>query len=279
MKYIDFFKEVCSLKGGKSDNKKPSPLYRSELSMGIKTEKEHTKDHKLAKKIAMDHLVEDPHYYSKLRSAGLADELNENDLMGLMAPMSVFPNKQDNKGIVEPDTNNVDKQTSPGTVYPKVDSDPMKGPDMSGCIGNTNAGNSGVEVKSDVDSPSKDPTPTDHVTGGIGNSPSNSNILSKNQPFTDLGGGSQMMTMAQQALGKQPMGQDIEIDIAEGKKLLKKMMKETTTSPSIKGAATAFSPKEGFVPAAGDPDKDDHFVKGKRWTVNYGKKTPTIENK
>ena len=35
--------------------------------MGIKVEMEHTKDKKKAKEIAMDHLFEDPKYYSKLR--------------------------------------------------------------------------------------------------------------------------------------------------------------------------------------------------------------------
>lgn len=39
-----------------------------QLSKGIKIEKEHTKDTKLAREIAMDHLAEDPNYYTKLRS-------------------------------------------------------------------------------------------------------------------------------------------------------------------------------------------------------------------
>lgn len=40
---------------------------QSELSKGIKVEKEHTNDPKLAKKIAMDHLVENPKYYTELK--------------------------------------------------------------------------------------------------------------------------------------------------------------------------------------------------------------------
>ena len=43
----------------------------SELQMGIDVEKEHTQDEELARKIAMDHLAEDPNYYSKLNAAGL----------------------------------------------------------------------------------------------------------------------------------------------------------------------------------------------------------------
>ena len=46
---------------------KLSHISDEELQMGIKTEMEHTSDPKEAEKIAMDHLKEDPHYYSKLK--------------------------------------------------------------------------------------------------------------------------------------------------------------------------------------------------------------------
>jgi len=39
----------------------------SQLLKGIKTEYEHTKDEETAKKIAMDHIFEDPKYYDKLK--------------------------------------------------------------------------------------------------------------------------------------------------------------------------------------------------------------------
>jgi hypothetical protein len=38
-----------------------------QLNKGIKVEMEHTKDRKVAKEIAMDHLFEDPKYYDKLK--------------------------------------------------------------------------------------------------------------------------------------------------------------------------------------------------------------------
>ena len=38
----------------------------SQLIKGIEIEKEHSSDENIAKKIAMDHLVEDPDYYKKL---------------------------------------------------------------------------------------------------------------------------------------------------------------------------------------------------------------------
>ena len=43
----------------------------SELAMGIKVEMEHTDDIQVAKKIAMDHLAENPTYYSNLKSSGV----------------------------------------------------------------------------------------------------------------------------------------------------------------------------------------------------------------
>lgn len=45
-----------------------------ELEAGTKIEHEHTHDDALARKIATDHLREDPHYYSKLKAAGLEED-------------------------------------------------------------------------------------------------------------------------------------------------------------------------------------------------------------
>lgn len=46
----------------------------SEVELGKKVEKEHTKDPDLAAEIASDHLSEDPHYYSKLKKSGIKGE-------------------------------------------------------------------------------------------------------------------------------------------------------------------------------------------------------------
>ncbi len=54
------------LPGGLADKKKPENFDPKALAMGIKVELEHTSDPKLAKEIVMDHLTEDPHYYTKL---------------------------------------------------------------------------------------------------------------------------------------------------------------------------------------------------------------------
>lgn len=49
-------------------------INQHELQMGIKDEMEHTKDVRLAEKIALDHLRSDPNYYTKLHNAGLEEE-------------------------------------------------------------------------------------------------------------------------------------------------------------------------------------------------------------
>lgn len=46
-----------------------------ELRMGIEVEMEHTTDPRVAEEIALDHLAEDPRYYSKGRRKGMFPEL------------------------------------------------------------------------------------------------------------------------------------------------------------------------------------------------------------
>lgn len=49
-----------------------------QLEMGLKVEMEHTEDMNIAKKIALDHLAEDPHYYTKLSKMEGKGENAEN---------------------------------------------------------------------------------------------------------------------------------------------------------------------------------------------------------
>lgn len=53
--------------GGKADKAKPEDFDPEQLAMGIKVEREHTNDPHMAREIAIDHLKEDPRYYSKLK--------------------------------------------------------------------------------------------------------------------------------------------------------------------------------------------------------------------
>ena len=48
--------------------------FEKELKAGIAVEMEHTNDQETARRIALDHLYEDPEYYEKLAKAGLVDE-------------------------------------------------------------------------------------------------------------------------------------------------------------------------------------------------------------
>ena len=74
------------LPGGLADKSKPSDFDSKELARGTRVELEHTKDLKLAREIAMDHLKEDPKYYQKLKKVHhestftVADVLNRAKL-------------------------------------------------------------------------------------------------------------------------------------------------------------------------------------------------------
>lgn len=62
--------------GGRApDSHRWAHIDKAQLAIGTKVEMEHTRDPHVAEEIAADHLTEDPHYYTKLKKAGLADEL------------------------------------------------------------------------------------------------------------------------------------------------------------------------------------------------------------
>lgn len=60
-----------SLKDIADEHEKDVSELEKELEKGAETEKEHTGSKKEAEKIAKDHLVEDPKYYTKIKKAGL----------------------------------------------------------------------------------------------------------------------------------------------------------------------------------------------------------------
>lgn len=60
-------KDTEKLHGGAGDYHADSDFDSEQLENGIKHEMEHTKDRKIAKEIAKDHLTEDPNYYKKLK--------------------------------------------------------------------------------------------------------------------------------------------------------------------------------------------------------------------
>ena len=77
--YAEFYEDLNppnTLTGGVGDTTGKSEVDPIELSMGQTVEMEHTTDPSIAAEIALDHLSEDPHYYTKLRKSGLASELD-----------------------------------------------------------------------------------------------------------------------------------------------------------------------------------------------------------
>jgi len=95
--------EAEELKGGLADNKTLIQIakkhdaknyyhiddmvksLKKQLEMGMKVEMEHTDDKEKAKEIAMDHLWEDPSYYTKLKKIE-AKEMTGADSAGAFAP-------------------------------------------------------------------------------------------------------------------------------------------------------------------------------------------------
>ena len=55
-----------TLRGGRADKMSPKDFKKRDLEKGLRHEREHTSDDRMAREIAMDHLAEDPDYYKKL---------------------------------------------------------------------------------------------------------------------------------------------------------------------------------------------------------------------
>ena len=263
MNYKEFFKEECSnpIKGGKGDNLDLSKFDKKTLKDAIKVEMEHTNDPKIALDVVRDHLKENPLYYKMLKKAGLADELKETGNMLKGLPGAPQPNmtttsdeEDDNRGIVEPDTSAVDKQTVPNTTFPEIPDNPKQNVNVNACIVTSpnmitpNAQNS--TKPTNVDATPKDPKPTDHVTGGMSSAEPNPAILSKSNQEIPKN------SLDAAAMFNPLIPQDISFDVTEGKKILKNMMKDKAKEKT----------DEGY---GGDPDTDKAYVKNKRWTVKF----------
>ena len=81
---------LVKLPGGVGDESTTDKVDPTQLSIGIQIEMEHTNDPDIAKEIAMDHLTEDPRYYTKLVNAGLASEFKPGTGSGFGDPTSSF---------------------------------------------------------------------------------------------------------------------------------------------------------------------------------------------
>jgi len=76
IKSFDSYIKEDLLPGGRGDNFDASDADPQELEVGIEVEKEHVEDNRedLAQEIALDHLAENPKYYSIAVRVGLIDE-------------------------------------------------------------------------------------------------------------------------------------------------------------------------------------------------------------
>ena len=77
---------IKKLPGGVGDNTPSDKIDPAQLSIGVQVEMEHTNDPEIAKEIAMDHLTEDPEYYTKFVNAGLAKEFQAGTGSGIGDP-------------------------------------------------------------------------------------------------------------------------------------------------------------------------------------------------
>lgn len=69
--FADTKNKAQGLNEGKGKELHPNQIHPQELRMGIKVEMEHTDDPKKAEKIALDHLAENPFYYTALKLSGI----------------------------------------------------------------------------------------------------------------------------------------------------------------------------------------------------------------
>ncbi len=66
-----------------------------QIKKGVEVEMEHTSDKKVALKIALDHLKEDPKYYDKLMAAGLEELNNVKNKKQISPEVQAFVNECD----------------------------------------------------------------------------------------------------------------------------------------------------------------------------------------
>lgn len=117
---------LVKLPGGVGDNTPTDQVNPNQLSIGIQVEMEHTNDTEIAKEIAMDHLTEDPQYYTKLVAAGLASEFQPSHNSGFGDPNQSFndPARVGNGGLQKGNMGGSAGGTPDGQVHGR-NSDPI----------------------------------------------------------------------------------------------------------------------------------------------------------
>ena len=102
---LDKEKSAQVLEGGVGDETEASDVDSEQLKEGLSTEEEHTDDEKEAEEIALDHLTEDPEYYSKLKEMESKDTPDsEEDL-----DVDGRPDIQEEHGKINPEEDDIDQ--------------------------------------------------------------------------------------------------------------------------------------------------------------------------
>ena len=109
---------LTKLPGGVGDSTGTDKVDPAQLSIGVQIEMEHTNDPAIAKEIAMDHLTEDPKYYTKLVDAGLAKEFQPETNSGFGDPTTGIndPSRTGNGGLKKGNMHGKMGQTPNGQV-------------------------------------------------------------------------------------------------------------------------------------------------------------------
>ena len=115
--------EEDQLTEGKGKDLNPNQIHPSELRMGIKVEMEHTDDPKKAEKIALDHLAENPYYYTALKLSGVESPSKPKE----KAKKEVKAKKKKESTQLVDLVNGMKKVKMPKTVKEAMEVDPKGG--------------------------------------------------------------------------------------------------------------------------------------------------------
>ena len=114
-------------------------VHPQELSMGIKVEMEHTKDAEKAKKIALDHLAENPFYYTQLKLSGVDVKATPNKEKKAIAKKKDETELVDKANQMKP-VKGVEKAKASANKASKETNKPVKGISLMSLIAKTSRG-------------------------------------------------------------------------------------------------------------------------------------------
>jgi hypothetical protein len=109
------------LSEGKGKDLHPNLIHPGELRMGIRVEMEHTDDIDKAKKIALDHLAENPYYYTALKLSGIESPTKPKE----KAKKEVKSRKKKDTIELIDKANQMQKVKMPKTVKEAMEVDPQ----------------------------------------------------------------------------------------------------------------------------------------------------------